>query len=228
MSSIPDPSTHLFSEWILHGNYYYQAKDIIGLGWAMNLENVRDAYHKGVFPWHIEGMPLPWFCPENRAVLYFNEMHISRSLAKERRRKKYTYTIDEAFEDVVRSCADVPRRGQSGTWITEDYIDVYRRFHVEGGAHSVEVWEEEELIGGLYGIDAGGLFCGESMFFRRSNASKLALLHLVEHLKKRGAKWLDVQVMTPHMKKFGAREINRDVFLRDLKRAQELSLKLFD
>ena len=227
MTSIPDPVTHVFSEWILFGNYYYQANDIIGFGWALSVETVRDAYRKGVFPWPIKGMPLPWFCPEKRAVLNFSELHVSRSLAKEQRRTSFEITIDKDFAGVVENCSNVPRADQSGTWITGEYSKVYNELHELGGAHSIEVWEKDELVGGLYGVDADGLFCGESMFFKRPNASKLALLHLIDHLKSRGAEWLDIQVMTPHMKKFGAVEIARTDFLKRLKETQARGLALF-
>ncbi len=228
MNSIPDPATHVFSEWILFGNYYYQANDIIGFGWKLSVETVRDAYRKGVFPWPISGMPLPWFCPESRAVLNFADLHVSRSLAKEQRRTQFEITIDRDFAGVLEQCSKVPRAGQSGTWITDEYTAVYTELHKLGDAHSVEVWDKDELVGGLYGIDAGGLFCGESMFYKRPNASKLGLLHLIEHLKSRGADWLDIQVMTPHMKKFGATEVDRPEFLSRLCETQSRSLVLFD
>lgn len=228
MSSIPDPTEHVFNEWLLFGNYYYQATDILGFGFEMSVENVVDAYKKGVFPWHIDGMPLPWFCPEQRAVIFFEDLHVSKSLLKEKKKSKFKITIDKAFREVVENCCDVRRRGQDGTWITPEYIDVYHDVHRLGVAHSVEVWEGDELVGGLYGIDAGGLFCGESMFFKRPNASKLAFLHLVQQLKARGSDWIDIQVMTPHMEKFGAVEIPRDAFLQRLTNTQTKNLILFD
>ena len=227
MSSIPDPQKHIFSEWVLFGNFYYQARDIIGFGWKLDVENVRDAYRKGVFPWHIDGMPLPWFCPEERAVLYFEDLHVPRSLEKERRRNRFEYSIDRDFSGVVENCRSVPRAGQQGTWITDEYIDVYTRLHEIGDVHSVEVWLDKELVGGLYGVDAGGVFCGESMFFRVPNASKLALLYLVDYLREKGSNWIDIQVMTPHMKRFGATEITRADFLSNLADAQAEGLKLF-
>ena len=126
--------------------------------------------------------------------------------------------------------AESNREGQSGgTWITEDFIRVYSELHREGIVHSVEAWDAEgDLAGGLYGVDAGGVFCGESMFFRQPNASKLALLHLIDHLKARGSTWIDVQVMTNHMKALGAKDIDRNEFLDKLKETQSLKLRLFD
>jgi len=227
MSSIPDPASHVFSEWILFGNFYYQARDIIGFGWKLTVENVRDAYRKGVFPWPIEGMPLPWFCPEYRAILDFEDLHISRSLKKERRNTPFEFSVDRDFRSVLDNCRHVPRKGQHGTWITDDYVEIYNELHEIGEAHSVEVWSGKALVGGIYGVDAGGLFCGESMFFKRPNASKLALLYLIEYLKERGSGWMDIQVMTPHMEIFGACEITRVEFLARLKETQSSGLELF-
>ena len=212
---------------MLYGNYYYQARDIIGFGWPLTIDTVREAYGKGVFPWHIDGMPLPWFCPENRAVLNFEDLHVSRSLRKFQRNTSFRVSIDEAFEDVVLACAETPRAGQDGTWITEEYLEAFVELNRLGDTHSFEVWEGKELVGGLYGIDAGGLFCGESMFFKRPNASKLALITAVEHLREHGSDWLDIQVMTAHMEKFGAIEIPRSEFLDRLTKTQEQGLRLF-
>jgi leucyl/phenylalanyl-tRNA--protein transferase len=189
---------------------------------------MRNAYARGIFPWHIDGLPLPWFCPEYRAVLEFSELHIPRTLRKEWRKANFTFTIDKNFRQVIENCAKSNRNGESGTWITKDFILSYCKFHQMGDAHSIEVWDSSgSLVGGLYGVDAGGIFCGESMFFLRPNASKLALLFLVEHLKTRGATWLDTQVMTPHFEVFGAKEIARAEFLDKLEETQKQNLKLF-
>ena len=175
----------------------------------------------------IQGLPLPWFCPEIRAVIEFNELHIPKSLQKVQKNTAFTFTIDRAFREVITICSNIKRNGETGTWITEDFINSYTQLHIEGKAHSVEVWEHSELVGGLYGVDSGGVFCGESMFHFRSNASKLALLYLIEHLRSRGATWLDAQVMTPHMKNLGAKDIPRKEFLDKLSDTQAKGLKLF-
>lgn len=193
----------------------------------MTIENLRRAYRKGIFPWHIEGLPLPWFCPERRAVLEFSELHVPKSLQREGRRNRFEFSIDRAFSEVIENCARVKRNHEAGTWITADFIRAYVDFHRAGDAHSIEVWENGELVGGLYGVDAGGVFCGESMFHLRSNASKLALIFLIEHLQKRGADWLDAQVMTPHLSALGAREISRNTFLTRLEQTQAKGLQLF-
>ncbi len=225
--NFPNPRTHKFPEWILFGDYYYNARDIIGFGGALSIENLSDAYSKGIFPWHIDGLPLPWFCPERRAILEFSELHIPRTLRKERQRTDFEFSIDQNFSDVISLCAEAKRKHESGTWITADFIEIYKRFHEIGKAHSVEVWEGNELVGGLYGVDAGGVFCGESMFHLRSNASKLALLYLIEHLRSRGATWIDIQVMTPHFEILGAKEIDRAEFLDKLASTQARKLTLF-
>ena len=227
--TFPDPQTYLFPEWVLFEEYFYYAKDVVSFGAPLTQENLRDAYRKGIFPWHMEGVPLPWYCPEKRAILRFKDLHITRSLEKERRKGKFTFTIDKDFAAVIMECSKAPREGQKGTWITAEFIEEFTALHESGIAHSVEAWDADgKLAGGLYGVDAGGVFCGESMFYRQPNASKLALLFLIDHLKKRGSTWLDVQVMTPHMRALGATEITRKEFLRRLKETQGFDLNLFD
>lgn len=225
----PDPFTYEFPEWVLSEDYFYHARDVVSFGDELSLGNIAEAYRKGIFPWHIDGIPLPWYCPEKRAILKFKNLHIPRSLEKERRRGLFTFTIDKAFRDVIQECAKAPRSGQKGTWITSEFVEQYTKLHEAGIAHSVEAWDAEgALVGGLYGVDAGGVFCGESMFFKLPNASKLALLFLIDHLKKRGSTWLDAQVMTPHMKTLGATETSRKKFLKRLRETQVLELDLFD
>src|SRR6478609_9037865 len=228
-NTFPDPKNYDFPEWVLYGEYFYKADDIVSFGDPLTVENVREAYRKGIFPWYIDGMPLPWFCPKKRAIIDFSDLHIGRSLAKDRRKARFTFTIDRDFGAVIRACAESNREGQrGGTWITKDFIRVYSELHREGMVHSVEAWDAEgNLAGGLYGVDAGGVFCGESMFFRRPNASKLALLYLIDHLRERGSTFLDAQVMTPHMEALGARLVSRARFLEMLKRTQEKKLVLF-
>lgn len=223
----PDPSTYRYPEWVAIGDYYYQAHDVVAFGTPLTVENVREAYLKGIFPWNTEGIPLPWHCPEWRAILSFEDLTVPRSLEKVRRRSELTFTIDKAFAEVMRQCSLAYRPGQRGTWISTEFIDVYTELHQEGMAHSVEAWNGDELVGGLYGINAGGVFCGESMFYRTANASKLALLFLIDHLRERGSTWLDCQVMTPHMEQLGAKEVTRSIFLEMLERAQAEELALF-
>jgi leucyl/phenylalanyl-tRNA--protein transferase len=200
--------------------------DIIAIGEDLSVDTLREAYWHGIFPWPHDELPLPWFSPRRRAVIFFDELHIGRTLRRSMHRAPYTFSIDKAFDNVIRACASTPRAEGEGTWIGPEIIRAYTRLHLEGDAHSVEAWEGDELVGGLYGIDAGGLFTGESMFHRRPDASKLALLHLIEHLQERGAKWLDCQIMTPHMRALGAREIPRAEFLDLLAETQAHSKRL--
>lgn len=206
----------------------FRSRDVVNFGAPLTTANVREAYQKGIFPWYTEGIPLPWHCPERRAVLEFADLRIPRSLEKERRKGEFTFSFDLDFRGVIGGCALAYRPGQGGTWITSEFEQVYGELHTQGIAHSVEAWNGNgELAGGLYGMDAGGIFCGESMFYKEPNASKLALLHLIDHLCMRGSTWLDSQVMTPHMKALGAKEISRFDFLAKLRATQAQGLTLF-
>lgn len=200
---------------------------ILAVGGDLHPDTLRMAYSQGIFPWPLEGWPLVWFCPPRRAVLIFDELHVPRSLAHARKRMTFRFTIDRAFADVIDACSSVPRPGQDGTWITPAMRDAYVELHRLGDAHSVEVWDGEELVGGIYGVDAGGAFAGESMFHRRPNASKLALLHLVDHLRARGLGWMDIQMLTPHLEAMGARELERGEFLRRLAETRRAGRSLF-
>jgi leucyl/phenylalanyl-tRNA--protein transferase len=214
MSRFPDPR--------------YARGDVVALGDDLSIDTLRDAYRSGIFPWPHDELPLPWFSPRRRTVILFDELHAGRSLRKAAKRSAFRFTIDVAFPRVIEACSEAERPEQDGTWIGPEIIDAYTRLHRAGDAHSVEVWEGHELVGGLYGVDAGGVFTGESMFHRRSDASKLALLFLVDHLRARGARWLDCQVMTPHMEALGAREIARGKFLDMLAATQAQGLTIFD
>jgi len=201
--------------------------DVVAIGDDLRVETLRDAYRHGIFPWPHEELTLPWFSPRRRTVIFFNELHVGRSLRKSERRIGFTYSIDRAFEQVIAACAGSPRGDDTGTWIGPEIIAAYTELHRAGDAHSVEVWSGSDLMGGLYGVDAGGVFTGESMFHRAPDASKLALLFLIEHLRERGATWIDCQVTTPHMTALGAREISRNRFLDMLAVEQTRALHLF-
>ena len=214
MSRFPDPR--------------YARADVVAVGNDLRVETLRDAYRHGIFPWpHEELAVLPWFSPKRRTVIFFDELHIGRTLRKSMNRGDLTFTIDRDFDAVIRACSEAPRPGQDGTWISAEIVDAYRRFHANGDAHSVEVWQDGVLAGGLYGVDSGGVFTGESMFHLVPDASKRALLFLIEHLKSRGCTWIDCQVMTPHMEALGAREIARSKFLDLLAAAQARGVNLF-
>ena len=195
---------------------------------ALTVENLRAAYRTGIFPWPSHaGTPIPWCSPDPRAILVFSELTPGRTLEKIIRRGGFTCTIDHAFDAVIAACSTAPRPGQDGTWIAPSIVAAYTSLHREGAAHSVEVWRGEKLIGGLYGVDAGGLFCGESMFHHEPNASKLAILHLAKHLTARGSTWMDIQQLTPHMARLGAREIPREIYLAALDREISAARPLF-
>jgi leucyl/phenylalanyl-tRNA--protein transferase len=201
--------------------------DIVAVGGDLDPGTLLLAYRNGVFPWPVEGLPLLWFCPRERAILELDALHVSRSLARERRRTTLRFTTDAAFEDVIRGCALAPRPGQDATWITADIVAAYIRLHRLGVAHSVEAWRGDALVGGLYGVEVDGAFAAESMFHREPNASKLALLHLLDHVAARGLDWIDIQVMTPHLEHLGARPIPRAEFLGRLTRTRARGLRLF-
>ncbi len=203
------------------------SEDIVALGGNLEPETLRQAYRNGIFPWPADDLPLLWFCPRERAILEFASLHVPRSLARARRRSDLRFTIDKAFADVITACADTPRPGQDGTWITPEMIDAYIRLHELGIAHSVEAWRDDRLVGGIYGVDTDGALSAESMFYREPYASKLALLHLIDHLRSRGAEWMDIQVMTPHMERLGARNVPRREFLELLRRTRKRGLVLF-
>jgi len=200
---------------------------IVAMGGDLEPESLLLAYRQGIFPWPVEGLPLLWFSPAARGVLEFADLHLARSLVRERRRTTLRLSIDRAFVRVIRACARVRRRGQRGTWITAQIVDAYTRLHELGIAHSVEAWRGERLVGGVYGVDVDGAFAAESMFHLEPNASKLALWHLIEHLRGRGLDWLDVQVLSPHLQRLGAKEIPREEFLEKLARARARGTTLF-
>jgi leucyl/phenylalanyl-tRNA---protein transferase len=227
-NSFPDPRTYDFPEWVEIGEYLYRSNDVVAFGTPLTVENVREAYLKGIFPWYTEGVPLPWHCPERRAILEYKDLQIPRSLERARRKAEFTFTIDRAFREVIHQCALAYRPGQGGTWITPEFERVYSEAHDAGFAHSVEAWDlGGNLVGGIYGIDAGGVFCGESMFYKKPNASKLALLFLIDHLHSCGSTWLDTQVITPHVRTLGAKEIDRNHFLKSLAYDQKSHVELF-
>ncbi len=228
MIPFPDPRTFEYSRWVRVGQYLYPADGVVHFGGKLSVENLQNAYRSGIFPWYTEGIPLPWHCPDERAILDFADLTIPRSLTKTMRKGELTFTIDRDFRAVIHACSLAHRPGQRGTWITDEFEKVYSELHEAGMAHSVEAWDPGgNLVGGLYGVDAGGVFCGESMFYKYPNASKLSLLFLIGHLRVKGATWLDAQVMTPHLEALGAKEVDRDEFLDKLNETQVLNLNLF-
>jgi leucyl/phenylalanyl-tRNA--protein transferase len=180
-------------------------------GGDLSPERVIDAYSHGIFPWFSEGDPILWWSPDPRMVLFPGELKVSRSLRKTLARATFETRVDTAFREVIAECA-APRDGQSGTWIVPEMVAAYTALHEMGFAHSVESWRDGELAGGLYGVALGGVFFGESMFSREPDASKVALVRLVERLREQGFELIDCQQATPHLASLGAREIGRDEF----------------
>lgn len=185
---------------------------IVAFGGDLSPSRLMLAYRSGIFPWYSKDDPILWWSPDPRLVLDLNDFKLRKSLRK--RLKHFEIRFDTAFGDVIRACAAVPRPGQSGTWLQPEMIEAYETLYLMGYAHSVEAWQEGRLVGGLYGVAVGGIFCGESMFAHVSDASKAALAALVSHLKERGFKLIDAQVPTDHLKSLGAVEISREFFLQ--------------
>ncbi len=177
------------------------------------------AYTQGIFPWPSEELHYAWFSPDPRLILPLDAVHLPRSLRKTLRRHRFTVTFDTAFEEVIQACSEADRDGQAGTWITDELLEGFLQLHHEGFAHSVEAWQDGELAGGLYGLALGAVFCGESMFFRRPDASKVAFAHLLQRLETYRFHFVDCQVHTEHLTRFGAEEVSRYEFLHRLDRA---------
>jgi leucyl/phenylalanyl-tRNA--protein transferase len=199
--------------------YLASAEGLLAVGGDLRTERLLLAYRLGIFPWFSEEEPILWWSPDPRLVLFPEELHVSRSLSRVIRRGRYRVTADQAFSRVIRECARVRLEKEEGTWIGEEMIRAYEQLHTDGYAHSVESWQGGRLVGGLYGVSLGGCFFGESMFSRRSDASKVALVSLVSHLQVQGFDLVDCQVTTEHLKRFGAREIPRAGFLKRLARS---------
>lgn len=186
---------------------------LIAVGGRPDVETLLAAYSRGIFPWPHDGAPLLWFSPDPRFVLWPQDARLSRSLCKTLRNGGFEVRFDTAFEQVMEGCRTVPRPGQDGTWITGEMIDGFVALHRLGLAHSVETYRDGELVGGLYGLSLGGVFFGESMFARESDASKVAFAALLAHLVRWQLELVDCQVYTAHLERFGAVEIPRDEFL---------------
>lgn len=196
---------------------YATAEGLLAVGGDLSSERLLEAYRHGIFPWYSAGQPILWWSPDPRAVLYPERLKIRRSLKQTLRRGHFCVRFDTAFRDVMLACA-APRDQYTGggTWITDEMIEAYRHLHELGFAHSVETWHDERLVGGLYGVALGGVFFGESMFSRATDASKVALVALAERLRTWGFALIDCQVPSAHLSSLGAEEIPRAQFLAEL------------
>ena len=192
---------------------------LLAIGGDLSIERLKLAYSKGIFPWYEDGMPILWWSPDPRMVLFPEKMIISHSLRQSIKKQQFTVTIDHAFEKVIRNCAKTPRKGEDGTWITMEMQNAYIRLHEAGYAHSAEAWIDGELVGGLYGVALGKAFFGESMFHHVTNASKVALFHLVEKLSNWNFEIIDAQVYTNHLESLGGEMIPRSQYIHILEKA---------
>jgi leucyl/phenylalanyl-tRNA--protein transferase len=189
---------------------------LLAVGGDLSSARLLEAYRLGIFPWYSDNEPILWWSPDPRLILHLDDFKISRSLRKTLNKKVFRVTFDQAFNDVIRACASVPREGQPGTWITDEMREAYLRLHTLGYGHSVETWCDGHLAGGLYGVSLGKAFFGESMFHWRTDASKVALAALVERLKCWNFHFIDAQMTTEHLVRLGAKELPRQVFLKRL------------
>ncbi|MCC6575683.1 MAG: leucyl/phenylalanyl-tRNA--protein transferase [Planctomycetes bacterium] len=189
---------------------------VVAVGGDLNPDRVLEAYRCGIFPWPHRGLPLLWFSPDPRMVLEAENLRVSRSLRQTLKKNRYEIRLDSAFADVMRGCAKTPRKAQHGTWITPQMIECYTELHNRGFAHSAEAWHDGRLVGGLYGVSLGGMFCGESMFAAQPDASKAAFATLVGQLKDWGIDLIDAQTYSDHLARFGAVEWPRSRYLAAL------------
>lgn len=189
---------------------------LLAVGGDLSVERLLSAYSQGIFPWYNHDQPILWWSPDPRMVLYPHQLRVNRSLRKTIRKGLFDISINQDFDSVIQSCAE-ERPDGGGTWLSSEMIASYQQLHRQGWAHSVEIWQDQRLAGGLYGVAMGEIFFGESMFSRVSNASKIAMVALVERLKKQGLHLIDCQVYTEHLAGLGAREIPRQGFQQALK-----------
>lgn len=211
--------------WFPHPDKALQDPNgLLAIGGDLSPDRLLLAYSMGIFPWFEEDQPLLWWSPDPRAVIAPDDLHVSRSLAKLAKRAPYRLTVNTAFAEVIRHCRQL-REHKEGTWITRDIEAAYCQLHQAGHAHSIEVWQGDTLVAGLYGINLGQLFCGESMFHLVDNGSKLAMLALCRHFSRYGGTLVDCQLPNPHLMSLGVRAWHRDDFLSKLQTLQRLPLR---
>jgi len=202
---MPDPS-------------HADAEGLVAVGGDLSPERLVNAYKTGIFPWYEEGSEILWWCPDPRLVLFPEELKVSKSMRRLLNKKAFEVTYNKNFKEVIAQCKVVSRNDQDGTWITDEMERAYLKLHQIGIAQSAEVWKENELVGGIYGIKLGSVFFGESMYTKVSNASKFGFIQLIKKLSKEGVKLIDCQVKTDHLVSLGARELSRATFLDLLKK----------
>ncbi|CAA6808034.1 MAG: Leucyl/phenylalanyl-tRNA--protein transferase (EC [uncultured Aureispira sp.] len=200
---------------------YASSEGLLAAGGDLSPQRILFAYEHGIFPWYNEGEPILWWSPNPRFVLYPSEIKVSKSMRQVFRKKTFRVSFDQAFESVIEACAIIPRAGQNGTWLTEEMKAAYINLHRLGFAHSVETWQGDTLVGGLYGLSLGNCFFGESMFAKASNASKMALIVLAKTLEKKGFGMIDCQSETKHLGSMGAKFIDQVDFLAYLEESKQ-------
>ena len=214
------PVYGLDSEYLLFPNPEDASEDgLLAVGGLLREDWVLKAYEKGIFPWYNQDDPILWWSVDPRSVLFFENLRIQKSMRPYLNAEKYHFTLDTAFEEVMKSCANAKGRGKSHTWISDEMIHVYTSLHRMGVAHSAEIWEDGKLVGGLYGVSLGRAFFGESMFSNEKNMSKLAFIRLCKYLEERNFDFVDCQVPTAHLENLGARNIPRTEYLKRLANA---------
>ncbi len=219
------PVFRLTDQLVFPDPSYAVSGGLLAVGGDLSPERLLLAYANGIFPWYSDPDPILWWSPDPRLVLFPEELKVSSSLKRVIRKNTYKVTVNQAFREVIRGCADVRTKSGEGTWITREMIQAYVQLHELGFAHSIESWSEDELSGGLYGIALGRAFFGESMFSLRTDSSKVAFVHLVGMLRDLGFHLIDCQTTTEHLKRFGAREIPRREFLARLANALQEDLR---
>lgn len=212
------PVFHLSNDLVFPPAHLARNDGLLCVGGDLSPERLILAYRNGIFPWFSKGEPVLWWSPDPRLVLFPRKVSVSRSLAREIRKHRFTVTMDQAFDRVIQACADTPNRHDKETWLVDGMIPAYQRLHQMGIAHSVETWYGDDLASGLYGVSMGGVFFGESMFHRKSNASKVALVALCRQLTRWKYSLIDCQVATGHLVRMGAEEIPRSVFVNVIHR----------
>ena len=190
---------------------------LLAIGGDLDPERILHAYRNGIFPWYSEGSPILWWSPDPRCVLFPEHLVVSKSMKTMLRKNALEFSVNRAFDTVIKLCRSITRRNQDGTWITDDIVDAYSKLHKMGVAHSAEAWKDGTLVGGLYGLRIGSVFFGESMFSTVSNASKFAFIHYVHLIKNEGVRLIDCQTETEHLKSLGAECIERERFIAMLK-----------
>jgi leucyl/phenylalanyl-tRNA---protein transferase len=219
------PVFSLNEELIFPHPVLHEPDGLLGVGGSLSVKRLLLAYRWGIFPWFHEEQPVLWWWTSPRLMIQPAKVHISHSLRTIINQNRFKVTIDRDFGEVIKQCRSVQRKDQDGTWILPEMIDAYTALSHAGHAHSVEVYEDDELVGGLYGIALGKIFFGESMFATKSNASKIGFIHLCKHLHSRGFEWIDCQQDTPHMRSLGGTLVEENNFLHILRENQRYMLK---